>query len=250
MPRQKTKRTKSARGASDQDMLQEEQQQSKRPKRTARKSARKPKIAFKKFRRIKFAAIAAGILAVFALYTFDIDTVTTNAMQPALNKGDLVLSYSPLFPKCSPQPGDIVLLPPNIPTDAAPNFLRTVATGPGTISFVNDEITIDGRKPSRLELTNPAISRPENPPEIWRETLHNGAEYRIMLPRDPIDGARTGTSNLETGQIFLVGDNRMASYDSRQTGAIAQSDIRGCALFVLRSANDDGILSHWIKPIR
>ena len=255
MPRQRTKRKKKT-AASD---LTEpmaladgtvEDEASSAPKRTARRGRRKSKSASKRFRRIKIGAIALVLLFAAMAYCLDIDTVSANAMQPALHKGDVVLSFAPVFPKCRVQPGDVVRLRRGEDDAASPNFLRVMALGPAQIGYKDDALDIDGHAPSRLELTNPAISRPGGAPDIWRETLKNGAAYRIMLPHVPIEGALEGTVQLTENQAFLAGDNRMASYDSRQIGPVALSDLTGCALFIIRSDSDDGIVGHWIKPLR
>jgi type IV secretory pathway protease TraF len=49
--------------------------------------------------------------------------------------------------------------------------------------------------------------------------------------------------------MFLIGDNRMASYDSRQRGVYSRDQVQGRALFILASARDDALLGHWIKPL-
>ncbi len=256
MPRQRTKRKK--RNAAPSDLTEPmaradgtvEDEASSAPKRTARRGRRKSKSASKRWRRVKIGVVALVLLLCAMAYCLEIDTVGANAMQPALHKGDVVLSFAPLFPKCRVQPGDVVLLRRGEDEGAAPNFLRVMALGPAEIGYKDDAIEIDGHAPSRLELTNPAISRPGGAPDIWRETLKNGADYRIMLPHVPIEGALEGSVQITGEQAFLAGDNRMASYDSRQTGPVLQSDIAGCALFVIRSAADDGIVGRWIKPIR
>lgn len=252
MPRQRTKRKKRSDAPPELTESAErvEDEASSSSKRTARRGRRKSKSASKRYRRLKIGVVAAFLLIAAMVYCLDIDTVGANAMQPSLHKGDVVLSYAPLFPGCRVQPGDVVLLRRSEDTGAAPNFLRVVALGPAEIDYSDDRLTIDGHAPARLELTNPAISRPGGSPEIWRETLQNGADYRIMLPQVSLDGALKGSVQIDPGQAFVAGDNRMASYDSRQTGPIPQSDIAGCALFVLRSAESDGIIGSWIKLIR
>ncbi len=195
---------------------------------------------------IKAAACIFLLLTVLGIYCFDITPVSTNAMMPALNEGDVVLSWSPGWIDSSYEPGDVVLLA-NASSESAPNFLRLIAED-GTVSFHEDEIRIDGNKLKRLQLTNTAIIRPQDEPEIWRETLTNGAAYKIMLPQHAMTGSLKGEVVLEK-DVFLAGDNRYASYDSRQNGAVDRKQMKGKALLVLESTKDDGFLGKFIKWI-
>lgn len=186
------------------------------------------------------------LLSLLSIYCFDITPVSTNAMMPALNEGDVVLSWSPRWINGNYEPGDVVLLA-NASSETAPNFLRLIAED-GTVSFHEDEIQIDGNKLKRLQLTNTAIIRPQDEPEIWRETLANGAAYKIMLPQHAMTGSLKGEVILEK-DVFLAGDNRYASYDSRQNGAVDRKQMKGKALIVLESTKDDGFLGKFIKWI-
>ena len=199
-----------------------------------------------KFTALKAAFIVLAILIILGFYCFDITPVSTNAMLPALNKGDVVLSWAPRWLGADFKPGDVILLDEST-NASAPNFLRLIAEN-GTVSFKEDELLIDGDRPQRLQLTNTAIVRPPDEPEIWRETLANGAAYKIMLPQNAMTSALKGEVSLDKG-VFLAGDNRYASYDSRQHGAVERNQIRGKALLVLESTKNDGFLGSFIKWI-
>ena len=197
--------------------------------------------------KISLSAVCAVVIALMTC--FDLETASSNAMQPSIGRGDLVLSWAPLLVGADPDPGEIALVEAD-KSAASPNFLRVAAEGNSEVRFEADQIAINGVAPKRLELTNPAIVRPGGGPDIWRETLANGASYRIMLPEQPLAGPVSGRVQLAQDELFLIGDNRMASYDSRQTGPAPKQRVRGRALFIVRSDSDDGIFGHWIKVIR
>ena len=200
--------------------------------------------------RLAWIMAAVLILVLGNLYFLDISRVNTNSMMPGLSRDDLVLSWAPSWVTPELETGSIALLDLDGMDEEdteEPNFLRVMGCQGDHVVFHDDKLEISGRIPKRRLLTNDAIVRPDNEPEIWRETLWNGQEYRIMVPRQPIVGKRSGESSVDG--VFLVGDNRMASYDSRQSGSYEPGKIRGRALFIIKSARNDGILGHWLKPI-
>ncbi len=168
-------------------------------------------------------------------------------MMPTLARNDLVVSWAPIWGNLTPAPGNIILINNN-KSDSEPNYLRLIANQSEEISYHSDRISVNGVPIQRLQLTNDAIVRPENEPEIWRETLQNGSKYRIMLPQHAIIGQLHGSVRAQNG-AFLAGDNRMASYDSRQNGLFEQNKLRGKALFVLESSRNDGLIANWFKLI-
>jgi len=195
--------------------------------------------------RIKIALIMAALVTVVGIGLFDVVEVSSNAMMPTMSKGDTVLTFAPAFVSLDYEAGDVVYV--NSSEGMTPNFLRMV-TGPDqTVRYHGDKLEINGDKPGRLMLTNPSIVRSAETPEIWRETLGNGRNYRIMIPKQGIQGPLEGEVRLRSETAFLVGDNRMASYDSRQAGPVSLDECRGKPLLILYSSQNDGLLGHWLK---
>lgn len=197
---------------------------------------------------VRIIAAALLILMLGTIYCLEFSRVTSNAMMPTLAKGDWVVSWAPRWIHVGYEPGDVVWVNAS-GSDVAPNFLRLIAQNDAEISYNNDTFRINGVSPERRLLTNDAIIRPPEEPEIWRETLTSGVSWRIMLPQQGLYGANSGRVDLKNNDMFLIGDNRMASYDSRQRGVYSRDQVQGRALFILASARDDALLGHWIKPL-
>lgn len=196
---------------------------------------------------LKFALACLAVVTALLVYFFDISRMSSNAMMPTLAKGDLVLSFAPGFVNPDVKPGQIALIP-NDHNEAAPNFLRVIANAGESIAYDADRLSINGIALPRVRLTNAAIARPADEPDIWRESIQE-VHYKISLPQRALAGALSGTVQLTDQTFFLAGDNRMASYDSRQAGPTEKSQIRGHALIILESMRNDGVLGHWLKLI-
>lgn len=211
----------------------------------ASSSKQKPKSGFSVFKRI---LVVIALLTVLFIYFLDITEVNSNAMMPALSRGDVVVVFAPAFVSLNFESGEIANIERSS-NDLAPNFLRVMGVPNQTISYEDDQLVIDGIRPKRFQLTNDAIIRPIDEPDIWRETLSNGMNYRIILPKQGLHGSMRGEFKIESDTYFVVGDNRMASYDSRQSGVIVQKAIKGKPLFILYASHNDGILGHYFKGI-
>ncbi len=181
---------------------------------------------------------------LLAILLFDIDQVDTVAMQPALHKDDIVVSFAPPFVHPTPAIGQIYHIHSE---NEAPNFLRLISCGEHTVTYDEDVIRLNGKAMKRLKLTNDAIARPADAPEIWRESLESGQQWRIMLPQLPIRSHLHGSVTLSANTCFAAGDNRMSSYDSRHFGPIDQHNLTGKALFILHTTQSDGIFGPFIK---
>ncbi len=217
----------------------------KAPHKTQKSSKRKPS-ASRASILARSILLAAMILCSAFVLLFDVDTVNTVAMQPTLNKGDLVLSWAPVFIKPKLEEGQVYLLKVN-PKSKTPNFMRAIACNGQTVSYKEDILKLNGKPIERLPLTNDAITRPKDEPEIWRESLANGTSWRVMIPQNPIIGGETGTLTPEPGACFMAGDNRMSSFDSRHIGAIKQEDTVGRAMFIIKSSKSDGLIGSFLK---
>ncbi len=194
---------------------------------------------------LKFVAVFLSVAALASFFLFDVSRVSSNAMMPNFAKGDLIASWAPIWGFEPKDMGEPVLLYTG-KSDMEPNVLRVLGMPGDEVSYKDDELTVNGRKPERVQLTNPAIARPDDEPDIWREKLSNAKSYRIMLPQKAVVGPRTGTVDVKDG-YFLSGDNRMASYDSRQNGIYKSERIRGRVLVILESSRNDGVFGHWLK---
>jgi signal peptidase I len=227
------------------------------------------------------------IVLVFRTFIFSPFTIPSESMLPRLENGDYLLAskwsygfsrYSmpfslPLIPgrifASEPERGDVVIFkaPPGNNTD----YIKRVIGLPGDqVRLRGGQVFLNGKAVPSNRLPDFEIAVSPNTrcyayefetrtadgalvcnyPQ-FRETLPNGKSYNVLdLGRTPQD--MTETFIVPAGHMFLMGDNRDNSLDSRfppiegqGIGIVPQDNLVGKATIVMFST--DGGAS-WFKP--
>ena len=147
-----------------------------------------------------------AVLLVFML-VFRVIVVSGPSMKQTLQNGDCIILLSSVFYK-EPKYGDIVVISKQAYKDGEPIIKRVIATEGQQvdIDFVNGIVSVDG-----VELHEPYINTPTNEFE--------GVTFLQTVPE---------------GCVFVLGDNRNSSKDSRslEIGMIDKREILGKALLI------------------
>lgn len=136
-----------------------------------------------------------ALIIVFLLNQFVIQStrVQMQSMEPTLEPGELLLLEKVSYYSHPPQRGDIVVF--RLRGDPQNHLIKRVIALPGeTLEIMNGRVYIDGRPLSEPYLSQ--ATRPDLTP-------------RVIPP----------------GTIFVMGDNRALSNDSRNFGPVPLSDV-------------------------
>jgi len=164
--------------------------------------------------------------------------IPSGSMQPTLDPGDVVavnrLAYGLSVPVAAkqiahwaePARGDVIIF--NVPAsyDAAETLYikRVVALAGDTVAVQNNRVILNG-KPVPVQLTPEGAVEQSGRPHTLKEgpgTLDNMPAYKVPA-----------------GHVFVMGDHRNDSADSRAWGALPVERIRGKALAVVLSFDLD-----------
>jgi signal peptidase I len=149
------------------------------------------------------AAVAGAVLLVRGTALEPL-TVGSPSMEPTLRVGSTVL-VDKLTPRWrGVEPGDVVVFAG--PDDGGDTVKRVVAVGGQTVALRDAVLHVDGV----------AVDEPQ-----------------VDLSR--IDGTWFGPVTVPEGAVFVLGDSRGVSIDSRAYGAVPLEDIGGRVLTVLPS---------------
>jgi signal peptidase I len=160
---------------------------------------------------LEFAlTILVAFLVAQAVRTWVIQpyVVPTGSMLPTIQLNDQVLANKFVYDFRSPQRPDIVVLdnPLNDPT-AQTLIKRVIATGGQTVDLKGGKVYVDGA----------ALDEP----------------YTYGQPSDPLMGSTIKFPiTIPKGSVWLMGDNRTESQDSRWFGPVKLSAIHGRAFFI------------------
>ncbi len=178
---------------------------------------------------IEWVAVAVGALAVallikaFLLQAFYIPTAS---MDPTLREDDRVLVNKLSYRVGDVQRGDIIVFrkPDGAPGDIE-DFIKRVIGLPGeTISFSDGTVFIDGRS-----LTEDYV---RGVPTTTQQ----------LIPGCDTTPAVADTCRIPADTLFVMGDNRESSFDSRRFGPIDQSSVIGRAFLKVWPLGDIGFL--------
>ncbi|MCI8593824.1 MAG: signal peptidase I [Oscillospiraceae bacterium] len=164
-------------------------------------------------------AAVTALVAILLLFTFvgrGIGVVGSS-MVPTLHEGDMMIVRSIGY---HPQNGDVVVLTKRTFMEE-PIVKRVIATGGQTvqIDYTSGLVYVDG-----VPLDEPYINEPMQFPGSSTMSIDN-----IEVPE---------------GFIFVMGDNRNASTDSRdvRVGLVDERDVLGHAVLVLLPFSDFGLI--------
>lgn len=174
-----------------------------------------------------FGSIAI-MIAVVALITIGLRVfifvpyeIPSGSMEDTIMPGDMVFSEKVSYYTRAPKAGDIVTFAD--PQVAGRTLIkRVIATEGQTVDLVDGKVVVSG-----VALNEPYTSGRESYP----------------LSRTAPDVDVTFPYTVPTGHVWVMGDNRTASQDSRYFGSIPVSSITGRAAFVYWPISDMGALS-------
>jgi signal peptidase I len=156
------------------------------------------------------ALVAALLIKTFAIQAF---YIPSPSMVPTLKPGDRVLVNKLSYDFHSVRIGDIVVFrrPPADTTLGIDDLIKRVVALPGqTISVSNCKVFVNGKAEDQSYLPKGWQNPASEYCTVWTTSLPN--PYKVPA-----------------GDLFVMGDNRKDSYDSRYWGPLPDSYIVGRA---------------------
>jgi signal peptidase I len=201
---------------------------------------------------ILLAFLIAIVIKTFLLQAF---YIPSGSMLPSLRVGDRVLVEKLSYRFGGPDRGDVVVFandvfgaePPDVPWfDDAKNFVRellglptgleedyikrVVAVGGDTIRYVGN--------PRHLIVNGQQVDEPyiNNGRDATSQTITSGDCKRLGMETE------RDTCVVPAGDVFVMGDNRANSQDSRFLGPVDEDKIVGRAFVIIWPPGDFGTL--------
>ncbi len=218
--------------------------------------------------------VAVGIALLLRAFVVEAFQIPSGSMIPTLEVGDHIFvskfSYGigipftnkKLLTLAKPKRGDVIVF--KYPLGQDTDYIKRVVGLPGdTLEVRRNEVFINGR-PMPRELGDRPCRYTEGPRfegmigerecELWIEDLDGKRHKAIHEPGRP--SSEYGPKEIPPGNVFVMGDNRDNSNDSRVWGTVPYELIKGRALIVwwsrgpTRGEWSPGGLAEWWKAIR
>lgn len=174
------------------------------------------------------------VLGVLSLKRWVIEgyEVPTTSMMPTFRPGDRVWVNKLAYYNTSPKRGDMVVFPH--PTEGILYVKRVIGLPGERITVMGRRVYLNGKPVEEISApdhTEPQVWGPAWPPEqamAWASMPDTGARYRILLSKPSLATWRhSGTWKVSPGHVFVMGDARDDSSDSRSWGTVSLDAIVG-----------------------
>ncbi len=207
--------------------------------------------------------VALAVALLLRLVVFEPFRIPTGSMLPTLELGDHIfvnkLAYGVpipgtgkrLFPSLPPARGDILVF--RYPENRSEDFVKR------TIGLPGDVITVRAGHPLINGWEVPSCyvgpysywnGRRESG-DLYVEFLGERAYSTLYMTGGSGECTRQCPFTVPEGEVFMMGDNRFNSRDSREWGGVPFADIKGRAVFIWLSTKPDGSWwwSRWFSSV-
>ncbi|MFD2682850.1 signal peptidase I [Bacillus seohaeanensis] len=171
---------------------------------------------------LKALLIAVGLAAIIRYFLFAPIVVDGLSMMPTLHNGDRMIVNKLSYSVGSPDRFDIVVF--HAPEEK--DFIKRVIGLPGDkIEYKNDTLYVNGKAYKEPYL------------EEYKQQLNDGPLTEDFTLLDV-----TGKETVPEGEIFVMGDNRRFSKDSRHIGTVDIKEVIGDTNVVYWPIKDLGLV--------
>lgn len=153
---------------------------------------------------VKFAIFALIIVLPVRIYIAQPFIVSGNSMDPTFNNGHYLIVDQLSYRFEKPKRGEVIVF--KYPNDPSKFFIKRIIGLPGEkVEIISGEVYIIGASGKSVKLNEPYIESSRQKHDNWNVSL-------------------------ASDEYFVMGDNRIASSDSRVWGALKEKFIVGRAL--------------------
>jgi signal peptidase I len=176
---------------------------------------------------IKAIAIALVLVILIRWLLFKPFIVDGPSMKPNFHTGERVIVNEILYDIRKPQRGEVIVF--HVPSEGRDFIKRVIGVAGDTVKVEGDVVTVNG-EPVNETYIQGAIDDAHN-----NNSLYNNKNF-------PNEDFTDGT--VPAGHVFVMGDNRSDSTDSRMIGYVPLGDIVGRADLIFWPVKDITVINH------
>lgn len=162
-------------------------------------------------------ALGIAIILAFLIRTFLFAPfiVEGESMETTLHNSEKLVVNKAIYYLQDPKPGDIIVFHAEQTRDY---IKRVIATAGDTVEVKNDQLLVNGKL-----VEEPYLEQHKEQAKLQGEPFFTNDFAPVQIP---------------AGHIFVMGDNRLNSHDSRAIGPVATSTVVGRAEFTFWPYSD------------
>lgn len=166
--------------------------------------------------------LTVAVAVLLRVFVADIYEIPSGSMRETIQLGDRLVGEKVSYRFREPAAGEVVTFLD--PADSRTTLIkRVIATEGQTVDLADGVVSVDG-----VALEEPyTLGRPSEPLYVHAATLDANISYPYVVP---------------AGCLWVMGDNRTNSLDSRYFGAVPTDSVTSRAVFIFWPFEDVGTL--------
>lgn len=205
--------------------MQQDQQQGAMDEATSRQPAKKQKNELVEWLKALLIALVLVILIRWLLFKPFI--VQGPSMEPNFISGQKLIVNEILYDIRKPERGEVIVF--HVPSEGRDFIKRVIAVEGDTVKVEGDTVLVNG-EPVDEKYIQEAIEQAHA-----ENRLYNNTDFPNSFVREGV---------VPEGHVFVMGDNRSNSTDSRMIGYVPFGDIIGRADVIFWPIRDIGLVKH------